>query len=658
MRPRLRGFVLLTTMFFALVLGMILYAAMTRLPAVSQSRSHGVSAQRARLAAQSGMEYAACQLRANPLWSGGEARQVIVDSGGLKVTQEQGNVLGEITEIDGTKSSFRIRFNYQDGDGGDDEKPDPSGDFLFELPYVSLNNLASEDSARLPHTAVQVPGRSVCLYVEGESQRSGGRPVKRTMQSIYQISTDGRVKDAVIMAGGDLYFDLGHVGNVNLGGSLVKHASDDLLRLRTKGGLEVRRNRGGGTVGNIALGTNTRAELGRDENRGGVQANYPADQVTEVQEQVNDERDFYNLPWENVPKAADAPDATTAAQIPGGVYVYGESPDNPGTREIRYFDMTYQQYLNRAETLAGDPSQGVVLSPDLREVRTDENLSLNPSGFAVQPAPVPYYNTRLEERVSGDGFQWRLKDIDLRVLPSARGHDGIAIVPRKPAKLDFDDPRVFPEIDDRWTPDNMRMLLLNTSFTADGDIHIQGGIAGVGGVIVGGGTVEVIGGRAITVRNEAVDSDEVAKEIDELTLGGISDDATGDPDGDGFTSTLQLNIYSKKDMTLSTYVERLDSYRNMAFQGLLYSWGDINLKAARPDSGRRGTVKLRGALVAYGASPISEAPGSEGRGNVRIQAADTTLTWDPRFLPSLGSLQAEGSTSPFTLEQVLLVEIR
>ena len=100
----------------------------------------------------------------------------------------------------------------------------------------------------------------------------------------------------------------------------------------------------------------------------------------------------------------------------------------------------------------------------------------------------------------------------------------------------------------------MRMLLLNTSFTADGDIHIQGGIAGVGGVIVGGGTVEVIGGRAITVRNEAVDSDEVAKEIDELTLGGISDDATGDPDGDGFTSTLQLNIYSKKDMTLSTYV--------------------------------------------------------------------------------------------------------
>ena len=658
MRSRLRGFVLLTTMFFALVLGMILYAAMIRLPAVSQRRSHGLSAQRARLAAKSGMEYAACQLRANPLWSGGEARQVIVDSGGLKVTQEQGNVLGEITEIDGTKSFFRIRFNYQDGDGGEDEKPDPSGDFLFELPYVSLNNLASEDSARLPHTVVAVPGRSVCLYVEGESRGSGGRSVKRVMQSIYQVSTDGRVKDAVIMAGGDLYFDLRHDGNVTLGGSLVKHASDDLLRLRTKGGLEVRRNRGGGAVGNIALGPNTRAELGRDENRGGVQANYPADQVTEVQEQVNDERDFYNLPWENVPKAADDPDATTAAQIPGGVYVYGDSPDNSGTREIRYFDMTYQQYLNNAESLATDSSRGVVLSPDLREVRTDQNVSLNPSGLAVQPGPVAYYNTRLEERITRDGFQWRLKDIDLHVSPSARGHDGIAIVPRKPAKIDIDDPRVFPDIDDRWTPDDMKMLLLNTSFTADGDIHIQGGIAGVGGVIVGGGKVEVIGGRAITVRNEAVDSDEIAKEIDELTLGGIVDDSTGDPDGDGFTSTLQLNIYSKEDMTLSTYVERLDAYRNMAFQGLLYSWGDINLDAARPDSTRRGTVKLRGALVAYGASPISEAPGSEGKGNVRIQAADTTLTWDPRFLPSLSSLQAEGSTSPFTLEQVLLVEIR
>ena len=645
-------------MFFALVLGMVLYAAMLRLPVVNQSRSHGLSAQRARLAAKSGMEYAACQLRANPLWNGGEARQVIVDSGGLKVTQEQGNVLGEITEIDGTKSTFRIRFNYQDGDGGEDEKPDPSGEFKFDLPYVSLNNLASEDSARLPHTAVRVPGRSVCLYVEGESRGGGGRSVKRGMQSIYQVSTDGRVKDAVIMAGGDLYFDLRQDGNLTLGGALVKHASDDLLRLRTKGGLEVRRNRGGGAVGNIELGPNTRAELGRDENRGGVQANYPADRVTEVQEQVNDERDFYNLPWENVPKAADTPDATTAAQIPGGVYVYGEDPDNPGSREFRYFDMTYQQYLNNAEALAEDPSRGTVLSPDLREVRTDENISLNPEGFTVQPGPVAYYNTRLEERVVSDGFQWRLKDIDLRVIPSTRGIDGIAIVPRKPAKIDFDDPRVFPDIEDRWTPDDMKMLLLNTSFTAEGDIHIQGGIAGVGGVIVGGGKVEVIGGRAITVRNEAVDREEIAKEIDELTLGGIVDDTTGDPDGDGFTSTLQLNIYSKKDMTLSTYVERRDAYRNMAFQGLLYSWGDVNLTAARPDSTRRGTIKLRGALVGYGASPVSEAPGSEGKGNVRIQAADTTLTWDPRFLPSLSSLQAEGSTSPFTLEQVLLVEIR
>ena len=283
-------------------------------------------------------------------------------------------------------------------------------------------------------------------------------------------------------------------------------------------------------------------------------------------------------------------------------------------------------------------------------------MELNPDGFRAAPSRVAHINARTSQRVISDGFRWSLTDTDLRILSSSRGNDGIAIIPRSPAKLDYYDNRTFPKnVNDPYTADDMRLYLTNTSFSADGPIHIQSSISGRGGTIVTGDKVEIVGGRAISILGEITDAEELEREIDQMTFGDLAED---DPDGDGSLSSLQLNVYSRKDMILSTYVERQDRYRDMAFQGLLYSWGNVSLKAARPDNPRRGKIKLRGALVAYGGQPISEEPGSGRGGNVKIEASDTKLIWDPRFLPSLGALQSEGSASPFTLERVILGEMR
>lgn len=671
-----KAFILLSTIFVILILGFVVRAALIRLPVTVDQRAMGLSGERALQAARSGVAFAVGMLRDDPTWTGGDGRTVVVDEDGLKVTQERGNLIGEIIDGNGAKSLFRIRFNHHDGSGGGDNKDDPSGNFVLDLPHVSVNNLGEEGEVPLPEVdpangeildptgGETIPGRSVILFVEGVSLEPSGRKVTRVVESLYRLAPTGRVKDGAIMAGGDMEFHLRHDGRVDLGGSMIRHSADDLLRLRSKGNISVFQNRGVGSheTGDIVLDRRSRAELGRNEFDGGVQANFDSDRVSEIQEEVGDGRDFYNVTYDQVPKASADPTSRKSIQIPGGVYVYGEKPGDPSTREMRYYDISYDQYIRRAETLE-NTGHGTVLSPDLAEVRSPENLANVPDGLSVGPAPISFTNPRTRERQTTDGFEWRLKDHDLRVLPSSRGNVGIAVVPRKLPKFDETDTFDYPNVDDKYNTHHMKFMIARSSFTAEqdpnstepnpkkGDIRLYGAVSGNGGTVVSDGDVHILAGKAMNMRNTMRENDEVSDEF--LTLmNAVDSDDGGDTDT---MSSLQLNVYAKGDLSISTYFEDRNSYRDMAFQGLLYSWGDVDLFSGSPNSIRRGSVFLRGAVVAYGGDPLSEEPGGEG-GDVRIRGGHAYVRWDPRFLPSITTLQgSEGSL--YTLQSTATSEI-
>lgn len=665
-----RAFVLLSTMFVVFVLGLVLRVALLRLPAVSGYREHGLAAARAEEAARSGLDYAAAQLREDPSWAGGDAREVIVDEPGVRVVQEQGNVLGSITGPDGSVSEFRLRFNYQDGKDGGDLKPDPGQDLMFDFPYVSLNNLTSDvevpvprgtgaggavtDPTVGPHNA---PDRSVYLVVEGSARGADGQPVSKVLESVYQLLPDRVISDAVLMAGGglDMRVKQGN-GTVFLGGTYITHATDDMLRLRSK--QEVRVTRPNGETGRIAVTSGVKAEVGRDDTRG-LRAIFDSSKVSEVAESVHDGKDFYNIPWSMAPQAGVGPKNHGAVQIPGGVYVYGETlPLGSGGREVRYYDMTYNQYLNRAESLAADPTKGVVLSTDLREVRSAGNLAKVPKGISVGAATVGFMNPSTKSLVKLDGFRWLLDGVDLKVNPSDDGHTGLAVVPRVPGKSDRNDSIKTPSIADPYNPDFMKLSLRDTTMSVDGEVDLQGGVIASGGTLVATRDVNIVAGRTLTLKTDSKTAEEMEKEFEDMEQGVFDEiDGSDVPTDDGQSSSLSLNIYTKGDLTLSTYVQRLDRYRNMAFQGLLYSWGNVNLIAGRHSSNSRGIIKLKGALVAYGGNPDNESPGGRGDGRVAVSGAHLYLDWDPRFLPSLSTLQPEGS-SHFTLRRSLLHALR
>lgn len=684
MKRRRSGFALLATIFVIIILGFLLRAAIVRMPAVLGAARHSQAGHQASRAAESGLEYAVAQLREDPLWRGGESRQIVVDHPALKVTQEHGNVLGEMAAEDGTRTQFRLRFNFQDGGGDEgDGRPDPSADLSFELPYVSVNNLDGDVEAPLPrgtgsngrvedptggpHTT---PERSVCLIVEGVTLRSNGSiKARQVIESVYTFTTSRAITDAVVMAGGGLDVEVSPSrgifgGQVFLGGQFVDKATDALLRLRSKHGMNIAGR--DGTPGKVNLQRNAEAELSFDDSRYSLTASFDPGKVAVKSERFGDGKDFYQLPWDKVQKAG--PDAI---QIPGGTYVYGKFPGDTGPhgRSLRYFDMSYEDYL-----ATPDPGPGVILSETLSEVRTD-SLSVTNKEVSVKPAtvitPLPSSNPRRGARYDIDfGFQWSLNGVDMNIQPSSgKKLTEFNLIPRDPKQFNEHDTTVYPDRGDTFSPDQMAIALTNTTVSAGDDVLIHGGVSGKGGTITSEGDVKLLAGRTLQLESRGKSNAEQEKEFEDMTLGSIMREKGADSDesgGEDKNSSLHLNVYAKGDLKLSTRINQgtyEGRYRNLGFKGLLYSWGDVDVEAAGET--RRwigdGIFTLHGSLVAYGSDPDSGEPGTssggDGSGSVKIKARSANLYWDPRFLPALTDLQPEGK-SLFTLKRSLVTHPR
>jgi hypothetical protein len=346
--------------------------------------------------------------------------------------------------------------------------------------------------------------------------------------------------------------------------------------------------------------------------------------------------------------------------IQGGTYVCGETADHQG-REVLYYDLSYDDY--KIHLAAGDLPAPKVLSPQLAEVRKETNPvpmvrvkdKMLPA-LQFEPSQMTYMDGDDMEAIAG--FNFAVRDHDLKVVESDVGHvKGIAIVPRSPARFSPDDDSV-PVVADKYTQDSMKVTLDNAKMSVEGPVTFHAGVVSKGGTLVADEDITIVAGRSMSLESEAKTEEEVKRDLasQELEGTGPPEDPSAPPDPNAITSALQLNLYTRGDLKVSTYAGNGTRYRSLAFKGLIYTWGDTTIFAGQVGSNqRRGKFTMKGALVAYGGDPTSGQPGEsrddagKREGRVSITAKDANLFWDPRFLPSLEDL--DGGASPFMLDR-------
>lgn len=648
---RRRGIILIMALFIVLVMGMVGRAIVAGGPANLQMALQTARDLAARRACEAGVSYARLRLRENPDWKG-DGNALVVDRPDLKVLEDNGNVFGLITDSEGQKSQFRLRFNYQDGADGGDGLDDPGPGHFVDNIYVSANNLSGPNDLALPRaqnaspfiavplaTASPGPGPpppldpdavlllpkgSAAILVEGRTGRgtldmshpddlpSGGQLTTRVVQVVLSEAVDLGVPDASVMAGGDF---LAETTN-GVTDSIVGLGTP---RLRSKGSVKV--------VNSEHTAPNRlqmNGELSFDRNQG-LTAHLNGS-VTQVQESVGDSKDFYRLKWSDVVQADASPTSTTAVQIPGGTYVFWED------HSLHYFDMSLADY--KTYIAANPTATGQTLSSNLSEVRSSTNLSSVPGGINVDHRTG---NLNVSK--------------DLAVVSSVSGVDSICITPREGHPLTPTDTTYnLSSSPDEQYSQHPTITLANSTFSTQSDMVLLCDVAANNSTLTSAGSA-VIASTSVVWNTSTPPPP---------SGGGGGGGGGGHGGHGGFhggpppppppsylpqsTQNQGLSMYVKKNLTVSTWqpapVDYVGTLGNVPFSafgdlrldGLVYCWGDFTGYAGVPGTrdvdNAYGDLSVQGALVAYGADPGTGQPGSAGNGKVTMYARGVDLKYD------------------------------
>jgi hypothetical protein len=581
MRSRQRGIFIILSLFLVVVVMMVLAAAVKLIPTTLSSASSFNDDQRAIAAAQAGVRYAVARLQSDFLWAAnGNTRTV--DQPGMVVIEDRGNVFGYMKNAEGDVTQFRLRFNFQDGNLGQDNRLDPN--VFVEHPYVSVNNLTNYVStAPVPSTGgapdfavpvgysvtYEVPSRKVFLVVEGMAGQGlrdttpaalnpaagTNRRVSRAyVEAIYAQSVNSG-GDSVLSGGGDInIFHSGAGSSLKL--EMAGGGSGDVT-VRASGSLNVNGGASPNVIGSKATGLLTFADISSfDED--------PASVSTQVQ--VNPS--LMSLDWSSLNLPDSSPTSTKAAQIKAGIYYWNETAG-----QMEWFDDIYTP-------LWVPPGAGLPVSTDFQEVRSDtaggitwENAKGTGKSKGKNAGPLI--------SISGD------VNVQSTLLT-----DDVFFVTENPDIVTYEMKFNGPKSD------------VNT-FYSSGDFYVQGPVQGQG--------TSVIAGGALTINN-----------------GGV--DITVNPNADS-----GVNLYAKGDLSLSTNVNGKakggTEYADLKMSGVAFTWGNFEAILDNPAGGasKAGKFEITGALTAYGGDPAVDNPGANGAGNVSIWAKDPKLKYDPSF---------------------------
>lgn len=627
MRQR-RAFVLISVLIFILVSGMLARAMLGAGVGLARVGVHSEDELVAQRAAEAGASYARAQLKEKSDWQG-DLNTTTVNRPDLRVVEDNGNVIGWIRDATGRVSMFRIRFNYQDGNGTSlpgDMLNDPSPSHRVDHGYISINNVrggsdvpvpvaappgwAVTDPAQGPSTAprgtavVQIEGLSgaaVQAATGPDSAFGNGFLMRRVLRVVYAASADPGIPDAALSAGNGIRLETSERARVSVIGQ-------GTARLRSKKEVAVEK------YDNSSAILTMDGDIGRDSLAGGLTGT-PDGSIVERDESVGDGNDFHNLSWSDVPLASS--DANTTVQIPGGVYV-----TEPTSGDILYYDMKLDDYKALTPDASGIRPGGTVLNANFDQVRSPGNRGV--SGLEYKK------NTRELEFTR-----------DVNVATSSNGVDDIVFTPLSGRQLHQEDTEAKylmvsgSDYSQFYSPGTIKMN--NSVFSSKGDMAVLINVSGQN--------------AAITAEGDAV----VAAPSVSLTQLGVS----------GFQQ--RLSIYAKGDLQVSTFIDApgfdlgiygylppYQGYAPLKLEGLIYSWGDATIYSGTPGRaatvGQFGTtpsnygnVTIQGALVAYGAEPGVGTPGSDGKGRVSVfsEFSDiiydaTKLVADPTALPEAG----------------------
>ncbi len=339
-----RGVVLVSVMFVSILVGMYVVSSTVLVQGQFGFLKQNRESQLAEEAARSGIEYALARLQENPEWKA-EVERVTVDTPGLVVVEGGGNVVGLLRTGDGALAQFRLRFNHQDGPGGDDDLDDPPGYLRFDSPHISGNNLMGlgdlslylgdgpngRSSTLLPYP---VPGGMVALVCEGRVGAELARataddpnPHLERPEAVRVIEEFHRVDEfydtepvvsAVSMGGDRILGALFHEGRIRLGDVTGGEA-----KMRAKRHVDL--NDGSGVI----TGAEGEVRVGDGSPRADLREG-----ITAGEEDINSA--FYQVAWDQVQEPREG-----AGELSAGVYVFWAE------QGLRYFDMTYDDYMQK-----------------------------------------------------------------------------------------------------------------------------------------------------------------------------------------------------------------------------------------------------------------------------------------------------------------------
>lgn len=370
--------ILVLTLIATFFLGALLQMSPGRLRRTVQDERHDNAA----AAARAGVEYCLARLAEDPQWKG-QGNGTIVQSDTMVVREDHGNVTGWMKTDSGDWAGFRLRFNYQDGDGGADGMAQPAR--LLHSQAISLNNLEGPSAVHIPlgngpdysftdqpgQRGFSVPENSVALVVEGlvgpgvspdsasgvteGLESSGGTTLIRSLEGIYTISSysEGTPDGAVLQVGGNSHFVLGNGPSATsaeptgLDGFLRLTASDQTAIMRTKGSSVITQGSGKSSAYNFYPDMHSDVRVGKPGFSPHTKAGQEFSQTSEAANAALTE-----IEWSKV-ATSEQPDRL---HLPAGVYAIAEGDtDSTDLERIHYFPMTFAEY--RQKLAAGEVPQ-------------------------------------------------------------------------------------------------------------------------------------------------------------------------------------------------------------------------------------------------------------------------------------------------------------
>jgi len=622
-----RGIVMVVALITLLVITMLVAAAATAMPTQLFAASHGGETQSALMAARSGVDYAYARLQENRSWRGGEANTVVVNTPTLRVVEDRGNVIGLITQADGSKSAFRLKFSFQNAGGSPDEgfAVDPAVNHRMKSPFLCFNNVnqavgkplfKADNNGQVVNTQLGTLPKFTCqIHVEG---MAGAGLQAATTETLQTVLDQPGARRAIYFQRIACHYCISGITQID---SVVAAANNFSGQATDVGGKMQVKEAPGATAPKIRTRTNANLTQGTMVTTGEVRvddlagSSVPGASPIQENASLQDSR-FLKVKTNQVTKA----DASNT-RLKAGTYVWRQ---NGGNYQLDYYAQNYDGSTipsgppTDSWTGPGDNSRfisngsGIVFDKSNMAINIDDKIFVNPqSGGAV-------------------------KDLAILIEPAVQ-----STLPIRPT-VNFAQGASNPGI-----------------LSSTGNLTVYGSLDGFGGVtseqdiaFQGASSFQTDPLNSICLYSQGdINVSSIPDPVVAALVPQINTGMQGMGMGmkTGYKGMGGMESGTQPPETISPFAEQPG---DVTLAGIIYALGDFNVNlTTSADPTKHGNFYMEGVLAAFGGNPdLNQTPGFSGKGRVNVRAKNSELYFDPSFLQQLQG--DTGGAAPISLQQV------